>query len=50
MSRKTALIISGDKDSMDGLYGRGHDERTGSGRTLFDECVANLSRDAVFHA
>ena len=33
---------------MNGYMDEAIEENDGSGRTLFDECVANLSRDASF--
>lgn len=46
--KEDSVVISGNKDSMNGYMDEAIEENNGSGRTLFDECVANLSRDASF--
>lgn len=46
--KEDSVVISGNKDSMNGYMDEAIEENDGSGRTLFDECVANLSRDASF--
>ena len=43
--REDSLIISADKDSMAGYMEEAYERNS---RTLFNECVANLSRDAAF--
>ena len=46
--KEDSIVISGNKDSMNGYMDEAIEENDGSSRTLFDECVANLSRDAAF--
>lgn len=46
--KEDSVVISGNKDSMNGYMDEAIEENDGSGRTLFDECVANLPRDASF--
>ena len=43
--REDSLIISADKDSMANYMEEAYERNS---RTLFNECVANLSRDAAF--
>lgn len=43
--REDSLIISADKDSMANYMEEAYERNS---RTLFNECVANLSRDATF--
>lgn len=43
--REDSLIISADKDSMAGYMEEAYERNS---RTLFNECVANLSREAAF--
>lgn len=43
--REDSLIISADKDSMADYMEEAYERNS---RTLFNECVANLSRDAAF--
>ena len=45
--REDSLIISADKDSMADYMEEAYERNS---RTLFNECVANLSRDAAFIA
>lgn len=46
--REDSVVILGNKDSMNGYMDEVIAENDGGNRTLFDECVVNLSRDASF--
>lgn len=46
--KEDSLIVSSDKDSTNLYIEQAYETLEGDGLTLFDECVANLSREASF--